>query len=176
MNFRSLPSFVRGSLPFVAFLLLVGCDTYEYSNLGPSTYSGYDPGYSVVDYAQHLNTTYDNAWNNTSMSGTWSVPSDIYLDPVTRQAQVPITVTWTNKDPQAVDRLTVLCKSVDPTRPASGIGWIQIGTSDPSSGSKTEYITVSGVATQATFTIRGNSMTGAFAGNGEAHTVMVHGN
>lgn len=114
---------------------------------------------------------------NVIAQGTWSVPSDIYLDSITHQALVPVTVSWYDKDPRAFDRLTITVRSKNATRPVIGTGFIQITSQDPPIGSKIGYMTVTGnKTTEATFSITNATLTGAFAGTGTDHSATIHGN
>ncbi len=142
----------------------------DYTASGPPSYA---PTSASAGAATMPSTILDTP---TIQSGSWDVPHDIYLNDVTHQAQVPVTVIWSNKATNAFDRLTISVRSDDPTRPVFGTGFIQITSSDPTSGSKTEYVTITGSrTTSATFKLTESSLTGAWAGQGENIAVTVHG-
>lgn len=114
-------------------------------------------------------------WTATT-SGSWDMPREIYLNPVTRQAQVPVTVNWYNKPPHAGDTNCITLDSDDPSLPVIGTVYVTVHPNDPPSGSKTSMMTVTGPRRQttATATLRYSDRTGAFAGHGQDIEVTIY--
>ena len=166
----------------INFTGMINKDTYSSSSYSsgtdtylPASTSSYAPITNPAPIATSPVTALDN-WN-TTISGTWSAPEEIYFDGITRQAQIPITVTYQKPSHNAYSKLTFILEGGDYSNPLIGTAHMGIGAGDPISGTKT--VNMWATANRGTYdydakiTVSGATLMNAFSSHGEEQKLRL---
>ncbi len=190
-NMRALKNDFNGSwgpLAIVGVPFALAFDAVDYTGAitypsgsgttPPTSHTSHTSSYSgdtapVVNAGPTVSSTV-NSWNSTC-TGTWSAPQEVFFNPTTHQAKIPIQVTYNKPSPNSFSRLTFSLEGGDYQNPLVGTATMVIGQSDPMSGTKTVmmWATANPGTYNAIITVSGASLTNAWAGYGEEQKITL---